>query len=72
MNPAAEYLPVEKVENGVIYTRDHRYVKLIEVIPVNFLLRSAGNSAVSSTPLFPISRSARSSFSSRRFQNVLI
>lgn len=41
LNPAAEYLPVEKVENGVIYTRDHRYVKLIEVIPVNFLLRSA-------------------------------
>jgi len=37
----AEYLPVEKIENGIIYTRDHRYVKIIEVVPINFLLRSA-------------------------------
>ncbi len=36
-----EYLPIEKIANGIIYTRDHRYVKIIEVIPVNFLLRSA-------------------------------
>lgn len=27
--------------NGIIYTRDHRYVKVVEVVPVNFLLRSA-------------------------------
>ena len=27
--------------NGIIYTKDHRYIKLIEVIPINFLLRSA-------------------------------
>ena len=40
LNPAAEYLPVDKVENGIIYTRDHRYVKIVEVVPVNFLLRS--------------------------------
>jgi len=37
----ADYLPVEKIENGVIFTRDHRYVKIIEVVPINFLLRSA-------------------------------
>jgi len=37
----AEYLPVEKIQNGIIYTRDHRYVKIIEVVPINFLLRSA-------------------------------
>ena len=41
LNPVAEYLPVEKITNGVIYTRDHRYLKIIEVIPINFLLRSA-------------------------------
>ena len=41
LNPVAEYLPVTKVENGVIYTKDHRYVKVVEVIPINFLLRSA-------------------------------
>lgn len=41
LNPVAEYLPIQKIENGIIHTKDHRYVKLIEVIPINFLLRSA-------------------------------
>lgn len=41
LNPVAEYLPIKKIENGVIYTKDHRYVKIVEVVPVNFLLRSA-------------------------------
>ena len=40
-NPVAEYLPIAKVANGIIYTKDHRYVKVVEVVPVNFLLRSA-------------------------------
>ena len=37
----AAYLPIDKIENGVIYTKDHRYVKVLEVEPINFLLRSA-------------------------------
>ena len=41
LNPVADYLPIRKIENGVIYTKDHRYVKVVEVIPINFLLRSA-------------------------------
>lgn len=41
LNPVAEYLPVDKIENGIIYTKDHRYIKVIEVMPINFLLRSA-------------------------------
>lgn len=41
LNPVAEYLPIQKVENGIIHTKDHRYVKIIEVVPINFLLRSA-------------------------------
>lgn len=41
LNPAAEYLPIRKIENGIIYTRNHRYVKIIEIVPINFLLRSA-------------------------------
>lgn len=41
MNPVADYLPIRKIENGVIYTKDHRYIKVVEVIPINFLLRSA-------------------------------
>ncbi len=40
-NPVAQYLPIEDIRNGIIYTRDHRYVKIIEVSPINFLLRSA-------------------------------
>ena len=41
LNPVAEYIPILKIENGIIYTKDRRYVKIIEVEPINFLLRSA-------------------------------
>ena len=36
-----DYLPIEKIAHGVIYTTDGRYVKILEVEPINFLLRSA-------------------------------
>nr|WP_300815655.1 ATP-binding protein [uncultured Acetatifactor sp.] len=41
LNPVADYLPIHKIENGIIYTKDRRYIKVVEVIPINFLLRSA-------------------------------
>ena len=41
VNPVADYLPIEKISNGIIYTKDHRFVKVVEVIPINFMLRSA-------------------------------
>ena len=41
LNPVADYLPIEKIQNGIIYTKDHRYVKVVEVVPINFMLRSA-------------------------------
>ncbi len=41
LNPLSDYIPIERIESGVIFTRDHRYVKIVEVVPVNFLLRSA-------------------------------
>ncbi|MCI8689956.1 MAG: PrgI family protein, partial [Oscillibacter sp.] len=41
LNPLADYIPIEKIASGVIYTRDYRYVKVVEIVPVNFLLRSA-------------------------------
>lgn len=41
LNPVADYLPIEKVEDGIIYTKDHRFVKVVEVVPINFMLRSA-------------------------------
>lgn len=40
LNPVAEYLPIEKIANGIIYTKDHRYVKIIEISPINFMLRN--------------------------------
>ncbi|MDD2980952.1 MAG: ATP-binding protein [Hespellia sp.] len=36
-----DYLPIERIANGVIYTTDHRYIKILEIEPINFLLRSA-------------------------------
>ncbi|MDD3279554.1 MAG: ATP-binding protein [Lachnospiraceae bacterium] len=36
-----DYLPVEKIANGIVYTTDHRYLKILEIEPINFLLRSA-------------------------------
>lgn len=36
-----DYLPIEKIANGIIYTKDHRYVKILEIEPINFLLRSS-------------------------------
>ena len=41
MSMIADYLPISKIENGIIYTKDHRYVKVVEVVPINFMLRSA-------------------------------
>ena len=34
-------LPIDKIENGVIFTKDGRYLKILEIEPINFLLRSA-------------------------------
>lgn len=39
---AASYLPIRQVKNGIILTSDNRYVKLVEILPINFLLRSPG------------------------------
>lgn len=35
------FIPISKIENGIVYTKDNRYIKIIEVEPINFLLRSA-------------------------------
>lgn len=32
---------MEKIANGIVYTTDGRYVKILEIEPINFLLRSA-------------------------------
>lgn len=36
-----EYLPIAKIEKNMIYTKDGRYLRILEVEPINFMLRSA-------------------------------
>lgn len=36
----SSYLPIKQIKNGIIQTADNRYVKLVEILPINFLLRS--------------------------------
>jgi len=36
----ADYLPIREIKGGIIHTTDNRYVKIIEVTPINFLLRT--------------------------------
>ena len=38
---AAAEIPIKEIRNGIIHTTDGRYVKIIEVQPINFLHRSA-------------------------------
>lgn len=35
-----EWLPVKSIFNGVVITKDNRFVKILEVLPVNFYLKS--------------------------------
>ena len=38
---AFSYLPISQIRNGVIKTKDERYLRMIEILPINFLLWSA-------------------------------
>jgi len=38
---AQAFFPVEDIRGGMIITKDKRYVKIVEIHPINFLLRSA-------------------------------
>ena len=35
-----DYLPIRDLKNGIIETTDNRYIKILEVEPINFTLRS--------------------------------
>lgn len=35
-----DLLPIRKIENGILRTTDDRYIKILEIEPINFLLRS--------------------------------
>ena len=39
---AGKEIPIKAIKEGIIYTEDGRYVKILEVLSINFLHRSAG------------------------------
>jgi DNA helicase HerA-like ATPase len=36
-----DFIPVREIKNGIIETTDGRYIKILEIEPINFLLRSS-------------------------------
>ncbi|WP_289201768.1 VirB4 family type IV secretion system protein [Parabacteroides goldsteinii] len=36
-----EFIPIRRIRNGIIETTDNRYIKILEIEPINFMLRSA-------------------------------
>ena len=41
VDEAGGIVPVKDIRDGIIITRDNRYIKVLEVLPVNFYLKSA-------------------------------
>lgn len=39
-NSTQKWLPIKDIKNGVVILKDGRYVKVLEVLPVNFYLKS--------------------------------
>ena len=37
---AQEWLPIKNIVKGMVVTKDHRFLKVLEVMPVNFYLKS--------------------------------
>ena len=35
-----DFIPLKEIRNGIIETTDGRYIKILEIEPINFLLRS--------------------------------
>ena len=36
-----DFLPVKELRHGIIVTTDDRYIKILEIEPINFMLRSS-------------------------------
>ena len=39
-NSTQKWLPIETVVNGIVVLKDGRYIKILEILPVNFYLKS--------------------------------
>lgn len=40
LNFVQDFIPIKKLEHGIIETTDGRYIKILEIEPINFMLRS--------------------------------
>ena len=36
-----DFIPLKELKNGIVETADGRFIKILEIEPINFLLRSA-------------------------------
>ena len=36
-----DFIPIKKIRDGIVETTDGRFLKILEIEPINFLLRSA-------------------------------
>ncbi len=39
-NSTQKWLPIETIANGIVVLKDGRYIKILEILPVNFYLKS--------------------------------
>ena len=39
-NSTQDWLPIETVKDGIVVLKDGRYIKILEIVPVNFYLKS--------------------------------
>ena len=39
-NSTQKWLPIENIRSGIVILKDGRYIKVVEVLPVNFYLKS--------------------------------
>ena len=35
-----DFIPIKNIQHGIIETTDDRYLKILEIEPINFMLRS--------------------------------
>ena len=40
-----DFIPIRRINHGIIETTDNRYIKILEIEPINFMLRSSEEQA---------------------------
>ena len=53
------WLPVKNIIGGVVITKDNRFIKILEVLPVNFYLKSPAPRPISRISLPPTQHTSK-------------